>query len=321
MRFDRAYARVGGHYWTLRRALEARLRPRPLPGANPWSSTVADDGLGPVALTGAMHRQESDTVLVIVHGLGGSAESYYCHTAAWAGLAAGFDVLRMNLRGADGSGADVYHAGLTADLHACLAALEHPKLLLLGVSMGGHIGLWTSLQSEDSRLRAVAAVCPPLDLAQGCRDIDRRRRRLYRDEVLRSLLAAARPAIARGRVPLALDALSDITSLRRWDERVVVPRHGLGDVDAYHRAMSVGPQLGTMARPSLVVLARYDPMVLAETNATMLRRHPPSPSVEVRWLDAGGHVGFPPDIDLGAPGPLGVYPQVVAWLGAHARLT
>ena len=53
---------------------------------------------------------------MIVHGLGGSATSYYARKAALAAAHAELDSLRLNLRGADRGGADYYHAGLTEDL-------------------------------------------------------------------------------------------------------------------------------------------------------------------------------------------------------------
>jgi hypothetical protein len=34
----------------------------------------------------------------------------------------------------------------------------------------------------------------------------------------------------------------------------------------------------------------------------------------VRWLGGGGHVGFPGREDLGERGPLGLEPQLLAWL-------
>ncbi len=39
-----------------------------------------------------------------------------------------------------------------------------------------------------------------------------------------------------------------------------------------------------------------------------------SPALTVRWEDSGGHVGFPPDLDLGEPSPRGLEPQVLHWL-------
>lgn len=305
-----------GHYWTLRGALGARLRPRPVFGARRWRGSVNDPRRGEVALTGAMHRAGgAQACLVVVHGLGGSAESSYCHDAARAGLAAGLDVLRLNMRGAGGCGRDVYHAGLSDDVLATLASLPHQSLLLLGVSMGGHLSLWVALQSRDPRLKAVAAICPPLDLAQGCRDIDHPRRRLYRDEVLQSLVRAAHPVAEAGGIPIDSRALRGLRSLRQWDQEVVVPRYGLGDVDTYHRTMSIGDKLGGLERPALLVGARHDPMVLGTTVSKMLDRHPASSALELRWLDRAGHVGFPRDVHLGVEtAGLGVYPQVVGWL-------
>jgi hypothetical protein len=42
------------------------------------------------------------------------------------------------------------------------------------------------------------------------------------------------------------------------------------------------------------------------------------PLLDVRWLERGGHVGFPGALDLGQAAPLGLAPQVLRWLIAHA---
>ena len=60
------------------------------------------------------------TIVIIVHGLGGSATSYYARKAAVAAAEAGLDSLRLNLRGADRGGGDYYHAGLIEDLAAAI---------------------------------------------------------------------------------------------------------------------------------------------------------------------------------------------------------
>jgi len=38
------------------------------------------------------------------------------------------------------------------------------------------------------------------------------------------------------------------------------------------------------------------------------------PRLEVRWAAPGGHVGFPPRLDLGIAAPPGLESQVLGWL-------
>ena len=44
-----------------------------------------------------------------------------------------------------------------------------------------------------------------------------------------------------------------------------------------------------------------------------------NPLLEVRRLSAGGHVGFPPRLDLGEDAPGGMERQVLRWLERKLR--
>ena len=134
-----------GHFWTLGPFLRHNLLPPKVPDWEHWETTLEDGVVGTLDLSGRLTRGvESDTVVIIVHGLGGSATSYYARKAAVAAAHAGLDSLRLNLRGADRGGGDYYHAGLTEDLAAAIRskALEgYENILLLGYSLGGNMML------------------------------------------------------------------------------------------------------------------------------------------------------------------------------------
>lgn len=309
---------LSGHWWTIGPIAASLIRRPLLDAGTAWRSTLEDADVGPVRLSGALHARASDTVLVAVHGLGGDVESHYMRRAAAAALGAGFDCLRLNLRGADLSGDDYYHAGLTADLKAAIGSRElagYRRVLVMGYSVGGHLALCYASEDHDPRLAAVAAICPPIDLALAVDDLDRRRRTPYRLYVMRSLKEIVRATAARRALPLPLSQVMAMSRVRDWDAALVAPRFGFASPDDYYEQMSVGPRLGELAVPTLVVAAENDPMVLARS----LRRGlgAPAHNLEVRWLGRAGHVGFPPDVDLGQPAPRGLEPQAVAWLAAH----
>ena len=63
----------------------------------------------------------------------------------------------------------------------------------------------------------------------------------------------------------------------------------------------------------LIVLAQQDPLIPAGSLRRFLE---PAPRrVEAHWV-TGGHVGFPPDLDLGQSGPLGLEQQTLSWLSS-----
>jgi hypothetical protein len=249
-----------------------------------------------------------------VHGLGGSATSLYAIEAAAAANAAGCDCLRLNLRGADLAGEDFYHAGLTADLHAALAepgVSAYGRIYLVGYSLGGHATLRWATEPGDSRVRAVAAVCPPLDLDGACRGIDGACRGIYRSHVLGRLKRIYRAVAARHAVPTPVERTDRVRFIREWDELTVAPRFGFADAADYYARMSVGPVLDRLRLPALLIAAEHDPMVEAATLRPFLDS--PPPGLEVRWVERGGHVAFPRRLDLGFGGGPGLLPQLLAW--------
>ncbi len=305
-----------GHFWTVGPHVRHALRPTPLPRDEPWDASVLDRRFGALRLTGWLRARETDALVVLIHGLGGSVDSSYVVRSAKAADDAGLSYLRLNLRGADGSGEDVYHAGLTDDLRAALASPDlapYSQLYIVGFSMGGHIALrWASEPERDPRVRALAAVCAPLDLHFGARAIQRPLGRPYQWHVLRGLKDGYSATAARRSMPIAVDEAMAIRTLLEWDESIVVPRFGFASRHEYYQSASAGPVLASLDLPTLFVAAEADPMVTAEQLRPWLASA--SRAVEVAWTERGGHVGFPDDLDLGLGNVGPLERQIVRWL-------
>ena len=304
-----------GHFWTLGPFLRHTLLPPRVPEWKRWETSLEDGVVGTLQLSGRLTRSPgSDTIVVIVHGLGGSATSYYAKKAALAAAHAGLDSLRLNLRGADRDGGDYYHAGLTDDLSAALRshALEgYDKILLLGYSLGGNMMLRYLANDPDPRVRAAAAVCTPIDLKPSARAIDLPRGRFYRRHVLNGLKEIYENVAARRDVPVPVAEAKRIDTFELWDERIIAPRHGFASAEDYWEKTSACNVLGEIRTPTLFIAAERDPMVLIDTvrpwlqNATSVRRIVTS---------HGGHVGFPQKVDLGLGSGGTVEDQVIRWM-------
>ena len=308
---------IGAHFWTFWPLLSHRRKPQTAPPSQPLLDEVEDPVRGRVPLQGCLTTADPERLLVFVHGLGGCTESLYMLRAArHAQQLFGVSSLRVNMRGADRRGADIYHAGLTQDLHGLLA---HPDLAgfkhiyILGFSVGGHVVLRYATDGPDPRVRSVAAVCAPLDLAATVEDFDRLANWPYRRYIL-SGLKELYGAVARyHELPVPLGEVLAVTTLRQWDSLTVVPRFGFQSVDDYYGQASVCTRLEHLKVPALLVAAEGDPMVTSRSIRRGLRRAPAHP-LEVRWLDRGGHVGFPAALDLGVDVPQGLDAQVQGWM-------
>ncbi|HKQ77946.1 MAG TPA: alpha/beta fold hydrolase [Blastocatellia bacterium] len=309
---------IAGHFWTIAPAMKAALMPAPAPApeARPLKVTVDDPRLGSVRLNGLLSEAPaSDTLVLIVHGMAGDANSHYCVTAARVVAEAGFSALRLSMRGADLSGEDIYHGGLTGDLTAVLASPElarYGRVFLLGYSFGGHLTLRAAVDRIDPRLRAVAAICPPLDLKATMRSCDSLSRRFYRWNINRAMNKSYARTAARRNLPTPVEALKRARTCDEWHSLAIAPRFGFRDADDYYRRVSVAADLHRLRVPALVIACENDPIVEPETLHAALADA--SRALIVRWVARGGHVYFPADLDLGQGGPLGLEAQVMRWL-------
>lgn len=314
-----------GHYWTLlpfasdryaaRRVASGRA-PAHDSGHAEWTAQVEDPRFGALRLTGRLLQPAGASALLLcVHGLGGSAESPYLSRAAAAAAARGWASLRISMRGADGRGEGFYHAGLTDDLHAALASPElavFSDLYVIGYSLGGHLALRLASEPHDRRLRAVAAVCAPVDLERARAALDRPGCWVYRQYVLGRLKRCYAAVARRHPVPTPLDVIGRIRSVREWDARTVVPHFGFASPADYYTRASVAARLARLRVPALLVNTEHDPMVPASAVRPALPDA--APGLEVHWVRAGGHVGFPLDADLGQAAGRGLEQQALTWL-------
>jgi len=308
-----------GKFWTVAPAAASYFRPPSAPPHEPFRLAVEDPTVGRLVLSGALHAPPAArTLLVALHGLGGSAESSYMRQFATAAVGAGYACLRLNHRGAERAAQDYYHAGLTVDVESVLAAEELARfdhLAVVGFSLGGHVALRYAAErpaATDPRLVSVAAVCAPLDLERGATALDAPAAWLYRRYILPGLQEHL-DAVERLRpVPVDRVRRARVRGIREWDDLVVAPRWGFASAEDYYARASVAPILDRIALPAWIVESENDPMVPAWTLQSALARV--SPTTEVTWTPRGGHVGMPADLDLGRPGPRGLHSQLLAWI-------
>jgi hypothetical protein len=275
--------------------------------------------MGPVRLTGILDEPAgADSLLLIVHGHGANANSGVCSKMARAARQAGIASLRLSQRGADLSGDDIYHGGLTEDIRAALASPKirgYRKIFLAGYSIGGHIALRCTLDHIDGRIRSVAAICAPLSIAAAADEFDKPALNPYRSYVLAGLNRVYAATAARRPLPTPVDIVRRARFVRERDELTVVPRFGFRSVDDYYSRIQVCDELHRLDTPSLLVLCENDPIVPIHTLRTAINRA--SRALSVISVNSGGHMIFPQDLDLGQAGLPGLENQVTRWLLAN----
>lgn len=319
------YGAIQGNYWTLAPQLVRALYPPTAPEGVPFRHTF-EANVGAVTLTGELHRpsraraDEDTPLIIVVHGLGGSINSGYTKDAAWAAVAAGAACLRINLRGANRNGDDIYHAGLREDLDQLLQAevlAGFERIHILGYSLGGHLTLRYAAAPGDERVRSFGAICPPVILAPGVAHIDRPPFAPYRRHVLKGLKEIFAAYAKRGRpLPCAPSVAQGASTIREWDTHVVAPHFGFDSAEHYWESQSAGPRLKDITRPTLIVTAEFDPMVPYQSAAHVLKAQSEGESaVTSVVLRQGGHVGFPKALPLSAESRgESVETQMIRWL-------
>ena len=237
---------------------------------------------------------QSRELLVLVHGLGGNAQSPYLYEAEKRAHLAGYDILRINQRGTDGHAEDIYHAGLYEDLEAVLRdpRINHYEHIdLIGFSLGGHMALHFAAKAKEPRLKRVAAICSPLDLNLASRSFDSPRCTLYRWNTLYALNQMISALTKSKKSQSWLQVEKSISKIRQWDTAYVARRFGYASAEDYYEVVSAKHQLEKLQVPTLLLHTQEDPVVFYDDVSPYLSRQFPKLD---HYLLHGGHLGFAP---------------------------
>jgi uncharacterized protein len=244
------------------------------------------------------NRRRHPTLLVI-HGLEGSADANYVLGTASKAFAAGFNVLRYNVRGCGGTlhlTPTLYHSGLTVDLHYVIRELverdELPQLFLIGFSMGGNQSLKFAGElgaDAPEQLRGVCAISPPIDLEACSRAIARRENWIYEIRFLLSLRKTLREKDRLFPGTFDLSRLKGIKHLWDWDD-AMQPYNGFRDALEYYAKASSLPFLPRISVPTLIIHAEDDPFIPFDSFRDP--RLKANKSILLLATRHGGHVAF-----------------------------
>jgi predicted alpha/beta-fold hydrolase len=253
-------------------------------------------------------------LVVLFHGLEGSSASHYALALMAHLVSLGWRGVVPHFRGCSGEPnrlARAYHSGDHAEVGWILQTIRAMEpsapIFAAGVSLGGSALLnWLGREEYCARdvLEAAAAVSTPLDLTAAGIAIGQGLNRIYARHFLATLVPKALAMASR--FPAALDptAIALCRTMHRFDEVVTAPLHGFRGADDYWQRASSKPWLKGIAVRTLVLNARNDPFIPAES---LPRRSEASAAVTLEQPEGGGHGGF---LDARFPGSLG-------WLPGH----
>ena len=244
---------------------------------------------------------ESPRPLVILsHGLEGSAGNGYIVGMAAACNAAGWDALAWDFRccGIEPNRLlRFYHSGETSDLATVIAraAPQYSRIALVGFSLGGNITLkYMGEAPPHPAVAGAVGISVPVDLAASARALDTRwANRIYLRRFLKTLIAKveAKAPLFPGQIDIA--GIRSVRSFREFDDRFTARLHGFRDAEDYWKQSSAIGYLRGITLPTLLLNARNDPFLSPESFPFIEAESHPHLSLEAP--QSGGHVGF---IDL-----------------------
>jgi hypothetical protein len=242
----------------------------------------------------------SALTVIVVHGLEGSTESKYMLGVAEKGFAAGMNVVRMNQRtcgGTDHLAPTLYHSGRSGDLMAVAKSLidndEISRFALCGFSMGGNIVLKTAGEWANQgprEFRAVAAVCPAMDLAASADALHHPLNRVYEQYFLWKLKARMRNKARCFPGQYDVSRLRGLKSLREFDDKITAFYTGFDGAADYYARAAAANVVDKIAVPAYILYARNDPFI----RVTPETRRKVEGNANITFVETedGGHCSF-----------------------------
>jgi predicted alpha/beta-fold hydrolase len=238
--------------------------------------------------------------LLTVHGLEGSTESSYMLGLAERAFAGGWNAVRLNQRNCGGTEAltpTLYNSGLSGDYGAVLKELIERdglcEIFFVGYSMGGNLVLklvGDLARNAPVQLRAVAAVCPALDLAACVDAVGLPRNFVYQQKFVRGLKSRMRRKAKLFPGKFDLGPMSRVKTLRHFDDVITATYCGFRDASDYYERSSALRVVDQIRVPTLIVTAQDDPFVPFESFSSS--RIAGNHQITLVAPECGGHCAF-----------------------------
>jgi len=262
--------------------------------------------------------------VIIVHGLEGSARSQYVIGNANKFWAAGWNVIRMNMRNCgdssywDGAHSGqhttidpdslcptLYHSGLSGDVRAVAQHMVRThrtlRIAILGYSMGGNMVLKLAGELGENpmpEIHACVAVSPAADLAASADALHRPINRIYERRFLHALERHYLHKVSLFPERYSAAHAYNLHSIRDFDEHITAHYAGFRGAEDYYTRSSASQFIGQISVPTLVLHALDDPFVqLLPQSCTTLHANPNVTFVETQH---GGHCAFLADANPAA---------------------
>ena len=246
-----------------------------------------------------LEGRERTPLVVILHGLGGSANVTYVHTLLEKIQARGWQAVAVNARGSTEPNLlpETNHGGQTKDLdwtiRTILERKKADKIYLVGFSIGGNQSLkWLGEQGAGAPVEKAVVVSVPYNLETTVRNLDKGfNQKVYTSRMLKAL--KPRSLDKATRFPGSLDAkkVAEAKTFEVYDREATARLNGYKDEIDYWGQSSSENFLDKIRRPTLLIHAANDPL-LPERDLPLEEIKSNPGYLELLLTRDGGHLGF-----------------------------
>ena len=248
-------------------------------------------------MTGGPEPDSGTPILIILHGLEGSANSTYARLLLQAATDNGWRAAVLHFRDCGDYRNRLprrYHAGETNDIRYFLEKLRtaghEGPMMAVGFSLGGNVLLkYLGENGANTPLDAAAAVCVPLNLHNSAKALTSGFSKVYQSILLKRMKNAVRRKFDRHTAAFDWHRAMAARTFAEFDDAVTAPLHGFRGKDEYYDRCSSVTYLKGICRPTLIINALDDPFM---TPSIIPLASQLSEDVHFEVSRHGGHVGF-----------------------------
>lgn len=238
---------------------------------------------------------QQTTVVILFHGLTGSADSSYMQALGLDLLAQNHHVILVNHRNCgDGFGlaSKPYHSGRSDDVSAVVSyarkLFQNLPIVAFGVSMSANAILHLLSRRHDLPAPDFAMVVnPPVNLHRTAELIQKGFNRFYEKRFVRRISKLVQALQAEGHISNSLNVHQKM-SLTEIDDIYTGPVGGFGRATDYYTQCSTVEHLHKIKIPTVILMAEDDPFI----DATNLIAAQKSLFIQTHIVPYGGHVGY-----------------------------
>ena len=217
----------------------------------------------------------SDTLVLLIHGLEGSSESKYMTSNTKHLNSKGLDTVCLNLRGCSGEDnllLATYHSGKTEDVSFIVDHLienyDYKNIVIVGFSLGGNLTL-KYLGEKGKNISPIVkggiAVSVPVDIASAEIEMDKLKNKLYMEVFFKTMKnKILEKAHKFPEYKLDKDKLFKATKFKHLEYLYTVPVFGFDCPEDYWAKASAKPYLSKINKPTLLINAKDDTFLSKE---------------------------------------------------------